>query len=84
VPYKAVPKPTSEWWVNDKEIVPEEKRVVIDVLENVVTFVNLNAQRKDAGVYKLVLKNREGTSSLSLKVTVLGKNLTIAHLSNWL
>jgi hypothetical protein len=51
----------------------EDKRILIDVRDNVVTFVNLSSQRKDAGLYKLVLKNSEGSNSLSLRVTVLDR-----------
>ncbi len=39
--------------------------------ENVACFVNHKAQRSDAGLYRLTLRNREGFGSITLKVNVL-------------
>ena len=44
-------------------------------MENVACFVNHKAQRSDAGVYRLTLRNREGYGTISLKVNVLGKRI---------
>ena len=70
VPYKAIPKPTAEWIINEKELI-SDTRVELKVLENVVSLVNHSAQRSDTGLYKLTCKNRIGSSSISVRVNVL-------------
>jgi len=40
-------------------------------LDNVVTLLNRKAERRDAGVYKLILKNNEGSNQIQFRVTVL-------------
>ncbi len=45
----------------------------LKTLETVASFTNHKAKRSDSGIYRLQLKNREGSGSISLKVTVLGK-----------
>jgi len=40
-------------------------------LDNVVTLLNRKAEREDAGVYKLILKNSEGSSQVQFHVNVL-------------
>ncbi|CAF0817484.1 unnamed protein product, partial [Didymodactylos carnosus] len=65
-----IPQTTTEWTVDDKNLAGDD-RVVIQTLDNVVTLLNHKAQRSDTGSYKLVLKNREGTSQVKFRVTVL-------------
>lgn len=71
VPFKAHPKPNAEWTVDDNEIALDNDRIQIQTHENVACFVNHNAQRKDAGLYRLTLRNREGSGYITLKVNVL-------------
>lgn len=40
-------------------------------MDNVVTLTNRKAERGDAGIYKLVLKNSEGTNQVQFRVNVL-------------
>jgi hypothetical protein len=40
-------------------------------LDNVVTLLNRKAERGDAGIYKLILKNSEGANQIQFRVTVL-------------
>lgn len=77
VPFKAHPLPNAEWTINDNEIQVESDRVEIQTLENVACFVNHKATRKDAGLYRLTLRNREGAGSITLKVNVLGTVLIL-------
>ena len=43
----------------------------MQTLDNVVTLLNRKAERGDAGFYKLILKNTEGTSQVQFRVNVL-------------
>ena len=74
VPFKAHPLPSAEWTIDDNEIQGDSQRIQIQTLENVACFVNHNAQRGDAGLYRLTLRNREGYGFICLKVNVLGKS----------
>ncbi len=47
------------------------KFLVFQILDNVVTLLNRKAERGDAGVYKLILKNSEGSSQVQFHVNVL-------------
>ncbi len=40
-------------------------------MEHVAHYVNHSAQRSDAGLYKVLLKNSEGSASITFKVNVL-------------
>ena len=71
VPFKAHPKPNAEWTIDDNEVVADGERIQINTRENLCSFINHNAQRKDAGFYRLNLRNREGSGFITLKVNVL-------------
>lgn len=86
IPYKATPKAQAQWFVGEKELDSDDRvsakvRTEINwhpfnlsglqALDNVVTLVNRKAERGDAGVYKLVLKNSEGASQVQFRVNVL-------------
>ena len=43
----------------------------LQVSDNVVTLMNRKAERSDSGIYKLVLKNREGVNQVQFRVNVL-------------
>ncbi|CAF1402962.1 unnamed protein product, partial [Adineta steineri] len=70
IPYKAIPKAQAQWFIDDKDLVADD-RVDIKTLDNVITLLNRKAERNDAGFYKLVLKNSEGTNQIQFRVTVL-------------
>lgn len=72
VPFKAHPLPKAEWTIDDNEVVADGTRIQINVSENLCSFINHSAQRKDAGFYRLNLRNREGSGYITLKVNVLG------------
>ena len=40
-------------------------------MDNVITLLNHKAERNDAGIYKLILKNSEGSSQIQFRVNVL-------------
>lgn len=71
IPFKAHPKPSAEWTIDDREIEVDAERIQISLLENVACFVNHSAKRTDAGLYRLTLRNREGSGNITVKVNVL-------------
>ncbi|CAF1142161.1 unnamed protein product [Rotaria sordida] len=70
IPYKAIPKAQAQWLINDQDLVSDD-RVNVKTLDNVATLLNRSSQRGDAGIYKLVLKNSEGSSQIQFRVNVL-------------
>ncbi|CAF4579023.1 unnamed protein product [Rotaria sp. Silwood1] len=70
IPYKATPKPQAQCLINDQDLVNDD-RVNVKTLDNVVTLLNRNAKRGDSGIYKLVLKNSEGSCQIQFRVNVL-------------
>ncbi|KAI3379405.1 hypothetical protein SNEBB_010472 [Seison nebaliae] len=70
IPFKAVPKPITEWTNNDDEITQDD-RVHINFDDNCAHLTTQGAKRSDSGLYKLKLKNRLGENVAIVKVKVL-------------
>ncbi|CAM4765861.1 unnamed protein product [Rotaria magnacalcarata] len=70
IPYKAIPKPQASWFISDKDFVTDD-HVTTKTLDNVVTLINCHARRGDTGIYKLVLRNSEGSGQIQFRVNVL-------------
>ncbi|CAF1005403.1 unnamed protein product [Adineta steineri] len=66
IPYKAIPKAQAQWFIDDKDLVADD-RINIKALDNVITLLNRKAERNDAGFYKLVLKNSEGSNQIQFR-----------------
>jgi len=71
IPYKAIPRAQPQLFIDDKEF-SNDDRASVKATDRIVTLLNRKAERGDAGVYKLILKNSEGQSQVQFRVNVLG------------
>lgn len=66
------PPPEVKWMLNDVEVVANDHNVIKNV-DYHSDFSLLNALRKQTGKYTITATNRNGTDSVTVEVTVLGK-----------
>ncbi|ODM93780.1 Twitchin [Orchesella cincta] len=70
VPVQGEPPPSKEWSLNGDNVLPDDHIKLINQDYNTKLKV-VNAQRGDSGTYMLTAKNRNGTDSATVVVTVL-------------
>jgi hypothetical protein len=70
VPVSGEPPPTKEWFLEGNAVVPAENIKLVNEDYNTKLKV-VNAQRADSGTYTLKAKNKNGTDSATVVVTVL-------------
>ncbi|XP_071120619.1 twitchin-like isoform X18 [Mytilus edulis] len=70
VPYKAWPKPSALWTIDEEEL-PSVARIHTKVEDDAVMLTNDKSQRADSGKYKITLTNPSGNHSGFVNVNVL-------------
>ena len=72
VNFTAAPKPTDEWFVNNK-IIKKSNRITSVVNEESASLTIKKVQKEDSGDYTLKLTNVHGDATLNIKLIVLCK-----------
>jgi len=70
--YTGHPKPTAQFWCEDKELC-SSTRIHIQVTEEFVSIIVKNSSKTDAGQYRLKLMNDSGYDTATFNVTVLDR-----------
>ena len=70
VPVSGEPPPTKEWSLKGLAVLPDD-HIKLNNEDYSTKLRVVNAQRADSGVYTLTAKNRNGTDSATVTVTVL-------------
>lgn len=73
VPYVGFPKPVASWFANDKILDETDTRVHPTLTDDYASIIVKNANRNDAGQYRLQLKNPSGFDTATLNVRVLDR-----------
>lgn len=73
VPYIGHPKPTAEWFANDKPLDESDNRVFPQLADDYASIIVKNSKRSDTGQYRLQLKNPHGFDTATINVKVLDR-----------
>ncbi|XP_076821104.1 immunoglobulin-like and fibronectin type III domain-containing protein 1 [Clavelina lepadiformis] len=68
VPASGIPKPTTTWSHNGKEL--KDERAEAKVVKGVAQFRLVDAKRSDSGTYSVTVKNSEGEANADITVNV--------------
>ena len=74
VPFSGHPNPTITWHRDGKEVVEDNKRVMINETPRYSTLIVHDAAKDDEGNYTVTATNTLATDSATIPVTVVGKN----------
>lgn len=75
------PLPKVKWFLNDKPIKFNNKRLEYTDKKGIVRLNLIDVQQEDAGEYKLTVENESGSASSTCKLVVKDKGSTIIILS---
>ena len=74
------PKPTVEWYLGgDKLITSQQVKVEVD--GNAHSVVMTNCQKEDAGLIKLVARNKSGFTSVTANLSIKGKTYVTFYIN---
>ena len=77
MPFTAHPHPDVSLTYNDGDV-HDEERIKPKMVDSKIIFEISDAERADAGDYKMTLTNEFGTATMLIKVTVLGRYILSA------
>jgi titin len=80
VPFQACPMPIITWTFNDGKF-SDSRRITEETIRGMSALTISRAERKDAGIYKLVIRNDLGTVKLVVSVIVKDKPSAPTHLT---
>ncbi|CAH1802732.1 unnamed protein product [Owenia fusiformis] len=72
VPFSGSPQPKATWKWNDSSL-PDTRRFKVDTIRNMTSISLARVERKDQGTLSLVLANKSGSVTLSVKLIILDK-----------
>ena len=71
VDFSGVPTPSAQWMLNGSEVI-QDQRVTIKTSEYSSAIVVRGLSPKDAGIYKIDVKNAAGSANASFDIAVKG------------
>ena len=75
-PFTANPQPKVTWTYNDEKL-PDPKRFKTTTITRMTSLTMAKVVLKDAGDYKVTLENENGSATYTVKVIVLGEQISV-------